>query len=412
MNRFRLGRWLRLALLLGAALVPAGGALAHDPNTYGGLFRSRDMGASWINADVGLFLNGTLALAVDPRDPNHLLLGTDNGLFGSPSGGRSWMQEAPGRLNGAVFAVAFAPAGDAALCGTPAGVFRWAGGEWSAADAPSAAAPARAIAYGAASRRVYLLGPSGLFASDDGGARFDRLAAPVDQLAAPASGLSELAVVRSPKEVVLLLAGGRLMASEDGGRHWQARPAPGALSAIALDPAHPARLWAAENAKTGGAGILRSDDLGQSWQRLPAALPVAAPVVRGIAADAAAATLVVTSDRGLFRSVDGGQTWQLGEGGLPVRLESGPLARDPASAATLYAVFSLIPYAEAWRSAIEGKALLARADLLDLVGAGALVLALLLLGAGLVFALLRLRGGRGPSGQHPARAHQAAALRR
>ncbi len=407
MNCSRLAWFLRLALLLGAALVPAGGALAHDPNTYGGLFRSRDMGASWIGADVGLFLNGTLALAVDPRDPNHLLLGTDNGLFGSPSGGRSWMQEAPGRLNGAVFAVAFAPAGGVALCGTPAGLFRWAGGEWTAADAPSAAAPARAIAYGAASGRVYLLGPSGLFASDDGGARFERLAAPVDQLAAPAAGLSDLAVVRSPKEVVLLLAGGRLMASEDGGRHWQARPAPGALGAIALDPAHPARLWAAE-----GAGILRSDDLGRSWQPLPGALPVAAPVVRGIAADAAAATLVVTSDRGLFRSVDGGQTWQLGEGGLPVRLESGPLARDPASAATLYAVFSLIPYAEAWRSAIEGKALLARADLLDLVGAGALVLALLLLGAGLVFALLRLRGGRGPTGRPHAGGHQAAALRR
>ncbi len=396
----RLARLLRIAWLLGATLVPGVDALAHDPNTYGGLFRSRDMGASWIGADVGLFLNGTLALAVDPRDSNHLLLGTDNGLFGSPSGGRSWMQEAPDRLNGAVFAVAFAPAGGTALCGTPAGLFRWTGGEWTAADAPSAAAPARAIAFGAASGRVYLLGPGGLFASDDDGARFD-------QLAAPASGLSELAVVRSPKEVVLLLAAGRLMASEDGGRHWQARPAPGALGAIALDPAHPARLWAAQ-----GAGILRSDDLGQSWQRLPGVLPVAAPVVRGIAADAAAATFVVTGDRGLFRSVDGGQTWQLGEGGLPVRLESGPLARDPASAATLYAVFSLIPYAEAWRSAIEGKALLARADLLDLVGAGALVLALLLLGAGLVFGLLRLRSGRGPAADHQARAHEAAVLRR
>ncbi len=160
------------------------------------------------------------------------------------------------------------------------------------------------------------------------------------------------------------------------------------------------------------AGIRRSDDLGRSGQRLPGALPVDTPVVRGIAADAEAVTLVVTSDRGLFRSVDGGRTWQLGEGGLPVRLESGPLARDPASAATLYAVFSLIPYAEAWRSAIEGKALLARADLLDLAGARALVLAVLLLGAGLVCGLPRLGCGRGRAGDHPARGHQPAVLRR
>ena len=45
---------------------------AHDPSAYGGLFRSRDLGKTWLNADVGLFLNAALAVAVDPSDPNHL----------------------------------------------------------------------------------------------------------------------------------------------------------------------------------------------------------------------------------------------------------------------------------------------------------------------------------------------------
>ncbi len=187
---------------------------------------------------------------------------------------------------------------------------------------------------------------------------------------------------------MLLLPGSVVLACSDGGRHWQTRPAPIPLDALALDPAHPARLWAG-----GRAGLLRSDDLGQTWQPVPGALPVADPIVRGIAADPDATTLVITTDRGLFRSIDGGRTWQTSASGLPVRLESGPLARDPASAATLYAIFSLVPYAEAWRSAIEGKALLARADLIDLIGAGALILAVLLAGGGLVFGLLRLRRG-------------------
>ena len=45
------------------------GASAHDPSAYGGLFRSRDLGGIWLNADVGLFLNAALTVAVDPRDP-------------------------------------------------------------------------------------------------------------------------------------------------------------------------------------------------------------------------------------------------------------------------------------------------------------------------------------------------------
>jgi len=47
----------------------AGSASAHDASSYGGVFRSRDLGAAWLNADVGLFLNAALVIAVDPRDP-------------------------------------------------------------------------------------------------------------------------------------------------------------------------------------------------------------------------------------------------------------------------------------------------------------------------------------------------------
>ena len=58
----------------------AGSASPHDASSYGGVFRSRDLGAAWLNADVGLFLNAALVIAVDPRDSSHLLVGTEAGL--------------------------------------------------------------------------------------------------------------------------------------------------------------------------------------------------------------------------------------------------------------------------------------------------------------------------------------------
>jgi hypothetical protein len=105
--------------------------------------------------------------------------------------------------------------------------------------------------------------------------------------------------------------------------------------------------------------------------------------VRGIAADPAATTLVVTSHRGMYRSEDGGQSWMLKESNLPVHLESGPLVRDPNDARTLYAVYSLMPFAEVWRTAIEGGNLLARVDPVSLAG-GLAFLLLLIIGGGLL----------------------------
>src|SRR5690242_19505524 len=82
---------LRLAATLWVGVIAAAPELhAHDPSAYGGLFRSRNLGQSWVNADTGLFVNAALSVAVDPRDPAHLLFGTDVGLVESRNGGRAW----------------------------------------------------------------------------------------------------------------------------------------------------------------------------------------------------------------------------------------------------------------------------------------------------------------------------------
>ena len=62
------GLWWRarchaVALALGIALSPPA-AQPHDPDVWGGLFRTQDAGATWSPVNPGVFVSGALALAV------------------------------------------------------------------------------------------------------------------------------------------------------------------------------------------------------------------------------------------------------------------------------------------------------------------------------------------------------------
>src|SRR5205814_8156838 len=83
---------------------------------------------------------------------------------------------------------------------------------------------------------------------------------------------------------------------------------------------------------------------------------------------------------------------------LPAQLESGPLVRDPVDPATLYAGFSLIPYAELWRRAAERESAFARVSSTSLA-ASAVLLFLVALAA---VAMLRWLGRYYPRSTSPA----------
>lgn len=366
---------LRRLILWLACVVPLFGssASAHDASSYGGVFRSRDLGAAWLNADVGLFLNAALVIAVDPRDSSHLLVGTDLGLLSSHNGGRSWVPELRDVIIGAVFGLAFSPDGELAMCAAASGVFRRDREGWLRVEAPESAVPARALVAGPANNRFYLLGQNRLFASEDGGRTYAAVPGHVRM-----SETTALVAIPGSADILAAVSDGRVMISHDGGRTWRNAGlgdggAP--VDTIATDMARPQRIWAAA-----GGRIVVSDDLGSGWHSVGRSLPVPGIRVRGIAANADATILVVSSDRGIYRSEDGGETWASKEDNLPTHIEAGPLARDPNNAAVIYAVFSLMPYAEVWRMASEGGNLLARIDLISLAG-------------GLSFCLLLLIGG-------------------
>jgi len=362
-------------------------ALAHDPSAWGGLFRSRDDGVTWFLAGPGRFASAAIALAISPTDVDHLLLATDSGLLRSRNGGRDWVLEAPTVLVGAVFAVAFSADGAETLVATGTGVFRGSReNDWRRTPAPAGASPTRALVRGRDAGRVYLAGWRGLFVSDDWG----------DSWSDAASGLPDrpvtaLVVAPGSPERVRAIVGGQIWERVDGAPAWTSLSTEiPALDALALDGNDPARLLA-----VGASRMFRSDDRGASWRRVGVPLPEANTSVRGIAASGE--VIVLATDRGLYRTVDGGARWQFVVDSLPAHLEAGPLVRDPADPATLYAGFALTPYPELWRRGAEGGTTLGRVDLTSLVG-GVIFLTLIALGA--AAAIRRLRRYYGPSVQN------------
>ncbi len=389
--------WILLLFSILIAVLGPSESVAHDPSAYGGLFRSSNNGASWLPADAGLFLSAAIGVAINPVDVNHLLLATDTGLLRSRNGGRNWVREAPTVLFGGVYAVAFDAEGLSALASTASGIYRTDDGHgWQKILAPEGASPAYAIVPGSVAGRMYVAGPGGLWRSDDRGRSWSGAGESL-----PEGAVNSLLVITKPKEFLYAVTGGRLWTSTDGARTWRARDAglpQGRVEALAQDPMEPDCLWVAAADR-----VFESRDGGLSWYAVGVPLPETNTSVRGIATAEGGQIMVLTTHRGLFRSTDGGRSWSLMEGNLPVHLEAGPLVRDPANPSTLYAGFALTPYTELWKVAMEGGTLLSRVDPLSLVGGGAFLILLMVLG---ILAVRWLARSRSPAAAMPARSRK------
>jgi hypothetical protein len=328
------------------AVDPSDGAHLLLGTGGGGVWESRDGGGSWRPRTDGLPVPAIGAVAFDPRDPAVAYAGSGEGSFSaelgvgllrSADGGTSWRLLAAGELTGAGFHdLAVLPDGRL-LAATTAGLYESGdrGASWTRRLAGQVwdLSPAGEILAGCA---------TGLRRSDDGTA-WTRVPLP----AAP-SGFERVAVCHAAGGVAYVFAAG------DGVGHLWRRDGPGAP----FDPVKPPadlqsqQAWYAwfvaappdepEVLLLGAVGLhrgVRGADGRWSWVDLAARpagddLPADQHAVAFAPNDPAA--LYVGNDGGLFRSPDGGRSWRALNAGLAIA-EAGHLAGHPEHDAWLLA---------------------------------------------------------------------------
>jgi hypothetical protein len=268
------------------------------------------------NVETGLEGRGARCLALDPRDPDTLYVGTsDQGIFKSEDGGATW-ENLSGIEHPRVTAVAVSPTDGAVYAGTE---------------------------------------PSALFVSRDGGTFWRELEGMGNLPSAPTwsfpprpwtSHVRAIALsYADPNLVVVGIELGGVLRSADGGETWQDQR-PGAqpdCHSLFAHPGAPELLYEA-----GGGGFAQSTDFGDSWDGADGGMDL--HYVWGLAVDTEDPSLVYTSaasgpyqahGRGSSNATiyrrSGNERWQPVLEGLSAFPYA--LCQDPQTPGTLYAGF-------------------------------------------------------------------------
>lgn len=237
---------------------PSGSRFA---STSGGLFRSRDGGATWTSLEPGLFADAFTAV-VSP-DSNHLFIAVETGVYRSGDDGDSWI--ALGEIIGSTYSIAIAPNHD-----------------------------------------VYASGGFGTFRSTDRGLSW----APVH--ATPGSFTDGLAIDDGGR-VFLKTIVFDFARSDDHGASWTPlQPTEEFKSALAISPRTGTILVGTQTFDTPSLlSVYRSTDHGATWQRVVHRVGGIEAVHFLTDGEALAGADVV------LHSTDDGQTWIPRNSGLP-----------------------------------------------------------------------------------------------
>jgi photosystem II stability/assembly factor-like uncharacterized protein len=138
--------------------------------------------------------------------------------------------------------------------------------------------------------------------------------------------------------------GSEVFKSADGGATWsgfhQGQPQRGYAAALAIDPHHTSTIYLADS----GSGVFKSIDGGTSWIQTGPVLPVPlSSALTSLAIDPIHPRILYAGGTdGVWKSVNGGATWALARHGLPAGQGVFALAVDPSAPRKLYAGVSPI----------------------------------------------------------------------
>jgi photosystem II stability/assembly factor-like uncharacterized protein len=269
-SRFAEMRWRHIGPFRGGRTVAAVG-IASQPNVFfigvnnGGVWKTTDAGRVWKPIFDDQPTGSIGAIAIAPSDPNVMYVGsgeglqrpdlsTGDGMYKSTDGGKTWMHL--GLRNGQQIPMIAVDPRDpnrlfVAVLGHP---------------------------YGANEER-------GIFRSTDGGRTFEKVlyrdanTGGIDVVIDPSNPRTIYAALweqqHGPWEnAVFTGPGSGIYKSIDGGTTWRqlmkGLPAPDVLGRAGLEvaAANPQRLYAITGTNESSGGLYRSDDGGESWQRI------------------------------------------------------------------------------------------------------------------------------------------------
>ncbi len=308
----------------------------------GGIFRSRDGGDHWknITGDIPPTQPHVHSLAINPADPLELLAGTRiAGVYKTTNSGDSWTPANRGLAAHTVQTISTVTNSPTVVYAgsNKGGILRSGdnGRTWDhipvAMSVYLATPPAIAsIAFDPTdSSTVYAGvggGLGGLLVSEDGFDTWEGTSNPL---------LYVSAVAVDPVEPGILYTGGWGMErSDDNGETWVAINSglkTYSISSIAVDPANPSTLYVCSNYDW-TPGVSRSTDRGETWTQVHTNM--ANQVV--IDPETPSTVYFATPDNGVFRSTNGGANWSQVNTGLTNKSVFS-LAIDPNSPSTIYA---------------------------------------------------------------------------
>lgn len=331
-------------LFLGDGCIQITGSGSSAANTAGGIFRSGDRGATWVQkssvASVGQARSfsgmNVTTLAFDPSDHHAMYVGTEGGLFFTYDGGDSWQgANALGAVS--VTSVAVSPNAKCTIfVGTGGKVTRTddCGRTWTSVYVDTRGDTR------ITSVKIDFFNPNVIYAATSQG----------DFLQSTDSGGSWAPIHRFENEIrqVLMTAkDSRIMyvatvnkglwKSTDGGGTWtDLSPGMGAFAGaldhmiLVQDVARGDSLVVASNY-----GLLRTVDGGATWKPLTLLTPTGSTVIYSLAVSPKDSNFIAYGTAStLYRTVDGGGKWTTTR--LPSARAATTLLIDPASDATIY----------------------------------------------------------------------------
>jgi photosystem II stability/assembly factor-like uncharacterized protein len=271
----------------------------------GGLLGTIDGGAHWSDVGAGLLSRAPRRAVYDPNNAGHLYVGSfdGGGLYSSADNGFNWTRHMFGSPAIYVWTTAVDPATGAVYAGTKGE------GLWRSTDSAATFAridgtlipQVRYVAFDPSTPgKIFIASIGGIWRSLDDGAHFSKVATPATlTLAVDPSSPNVIYAGTQSAGVLKSVDGGATFLASNSGLTFLRMSRSGA---VAIDPTNPSVLYAG----TEGRGVFKSVDAGATWRAINDGLTELA--VFGLAMDLSQpGVLYVSGPQSVFKTETGGQ---------------------------------------------------------------------------------------------------------